>query len=129
LKTLATSRGLTRIAERTAAPAAEKALSPKPKSTSERPFSEEEEEEEPSLSIVSDIDETFPSKSTLFAAAALIHEGRFCLEPTIPQKQKQICFSMTFGIEGLRLLAFTVVGLRLLEGVIVMRRREIKKCE
>jgi hypothetical protein len=128
LKTLATSRGLTRIAERTAAPAAEKALSPKPKSTSERPFSEEEEEE-PSLSIVSDIDETFPSKSTLFAAAALIHEGRFCLEPTIPQKQKQICFSMTFGIEGLRLLAFTVVGLRLLEGVIVMRSRETKKCE
>lgn len=33
---------------------------------------------------------------------------------------------MTFGIEGLRLLAFTVVGLRLLEGVIVMRRRQTK---
>jgi hypothetical protein len=87
LKTLATSRGLTRIAERTDAPAAEKALSPKPKFTSEIPFSEEEEEEEESsLSIFSDIDETFPSKSTLFAAATLIHEGTLCLEPAIPQK-------------------------------------------
>lgn len=87
--TLATSRGFTRIAETKAAPAADKALSPKLKLASGMGtdwfccFSffccccc--------SLKIVS----TFPSKSTLLAAVLLIHEGRPCLGATIGFVQK-----------------------------------------
>lgn len=76
IRTLAISRGLTRIAERKAAPAAEKALSPKPKLASEScwglgaSFA--------SLKMLS----ALPSKSTL-VAAALIHEGIPCRDPTI----------------------------------------------
>ena len=66
--TLAISRGLTRIAEMVVAPVAKKALSPNPKFISELVSLEEEEEEE-------DMDETFPSKSTL-VVAAVNHEGR-----------------------------------------------------
>ena len=50
------------------APVAKKALSPNPKFISELVSLEEEEEEE-------DVDETFPSKSTL-VVATVNHEGR-----------------------------------------------------
>jgi len=74
---LATSRGLTMTAERTAAPAAAKALSAKPKSKSEADGTDFDSSflGLPSLLI--------PSISTLVvvvAAAAVIHEGKLCLD-------------------------------------------------
>lgn len=74
------------MAEMKAAPAAEKALCPNPKSPSEKAledWSGGEDSSSPfSLDIESDMDDMFPSISTL-AAAALIHEGRLGLVPTI----------------------------------------------
>lgn len=78
--TFATSRGLTRMAEITAAPAAEIALSPKPKLTSVK-LLECEGESPPETA-------TFLSNSTvvLVAVAAPIHEDNPCFvgdDPTI----------------------------------------------
>lgn len=77
------------MAETIAAPAAEKDLSPKPKLTSFFTVLEGCDcggSSLPSLNIFSETEGTFPSKSTLVAATALIHEGTGtpCLDPTIP---------------------------------------------
>lgn len=85
--TLATSSGLTRMAERKAAPAAERARSVKPMSKSDRELDWRWLDTSlPSKNTASGI-ETFaaeapPSKSTL--DAALNHEGTVGLEHTIP---------------------------------------------
>lgn len=76
---MATSSGLTMIAERKAAPVAERTRSEKPMSKSEREF----DWSLPSKNTASGIAaEAPPSKSTL--DAALNHEGTVGLEHTIP---------------------------------------------
>lgn len=87
--TLAISRGLTRIVEMAVALAAEKALSPNPKFISKLVSLEEEE----------DMDETFPSKSTLLVAA-INHKGRL-RQPHARVERGKIC-STTFFQKNIR---------------------------